>query len=298
MIIPRLLVSIDRLESAAAARKYADAGVPVFPCVAGGKRPLTAHGFHDASADPARVTRWWARWPNANIGMPTGSVSGVEVVDVDVHGVIRGFTAFERARAEGLIDRWAALVRTPSGGVHAYYPAHPELVQPSWQVPSAGVDFRGTGGYVVVPPSVVTEGESPYALVATGKREPAPVDARALRDFLEPHRMWAPALVRGIGLRTGIDVERIARWIATRDEGERNRGLFWASCRLAESGFAPESIGAVLGPAAERAGLPAPEVAATIRSAYRTASTSAASPSPRVDEPRLAPGPPTRQVLS
>ena len=36
-------------------------GIPVFPCVPGGKRPLTAHGFQDASADPDVINFWWRR---------------------------------------------------------------------------------------------------------------------------------------------------------------------------------------------------------------------------------------------
>jgi hypothetical protein len=292
--VARLLASVTGLNRAAAARRYAEAGIPVFPCVAGGKRPLTAHGLHDASVDRARVTRWWARWPDANVGMPTGGTSGLEVVDVDVHGSIRGFAAFERASREGLTDRWAASVRTPSGGIHAYYPADPDQMQSSWQVASAGIDFRGTGGYVVVPPSVVVSdsGPSPYALIRPGDSEPVPVDARALRDFLEPRSVRPAALAAD--MRPGVDLERIARWVATRGEGERNRGLFWASCRLAESGLPPDSIHAALGPAAEHAGLPAHEVTATIRSAHRTVTIGASG---HADEPRHTPRPSTGQVL-
>ena len=295
MDVASLLASVTGLDPGSAARRYAQAGIPVFPCVAGGKRPLTARGFHDASVDPAQVTRWWARWPDANLGMPTGGTSGLEVVDVDVHGAIRGFAAFERARQEGMTARWAALVRTPSGGIHAYFPADPDQVQPSWQAAGAGIDFRGAGGYVVVPPSVVVSdaGPSSYALIGAGKSEPVPVDARALRDFLEPRPVWPAALAAD--MRPGVDLKRVARWVATRAEGERNRGLFWASCRLAESGLPPHSIHAALGPAAEQAGLPAHEVSATIRSAHRTATAGALG---HADEPRLTPRPSTGQVLS
>ncbi|MBN9151094.1 MAG: bifunctional DNA primase/polymerase [Micrococcales bacterium] len=298
MDIARLLATATGLDPAAAARQYAEAGIPVFPCTAGGKRPLTTHGFHDASTDPSQVARWWARWPHANVGMPTGNASGLEVVDVDVHGAIRGFAAFERARPEGLTDHWAAFVRTPSGGIHVYFPVDPDQVQPSWQAASAGIDFRGAGGYVVVPPSVVVTGVGPssYELISAGKSDPGPVDARALRDFLEPRPVWPVAFATA--MRRGIDVARIAQWVATRGEGERNRGLFWASCRLAESGLAPDSIRAALAPAAEHAGLPAPEVAATIRSAHRAATVAAAATSVHAEEPRLTPRPSTGQVLS
>jgi hypothetical protein len=97
----------------------ARAGIPVFPCAAGGKQPLTTHGFQDASSDPAELTAWWRRWPDANLGLPTGRPSGVDVVDIDVHPAGSGFAAFERACAGGYANGWAWLVRTPSGGVHA-----------------------------------------------------------------------------------------------------------------------------------------------------------------------------------
>ena len=59
-----------------AALSYAAKNLPVFPCNASNKRPLTEHGFEDASTDPETIRRWWARWPDAMIGMPTGKRSG------------------------------------------------------------------------------------------------------------------------------------------------------------------------------------------------------------------------------
>ncbi|WP_232711165.1 MULTISPECIES: bifunctional DNA primase/polymerase [unclassified Microbacterium] len=293
-----LLASLTGLSPSAAAYRYAEAGIPVFPCVTGGKRPLTKRGFHEASAEPRQVARWWARWPRANIGMPTGQISGLEVVDVDVHGAIRGFAAFELARREGLTDRWAAFIRTPSGGVHAYYPADPELVQPSWQVARAGIDFRGSGGYVIVPPSIIAAdaGPSAYALIGSGRGDAVPVDARALRQFLDP-RPARPMPVIPVERTDGVDVERIARWVGMRGEGERNRGLFWASCRLIEAGIPPDRVRAALGPAAERAGLPAPEIETTIRSAHRVARGAPSAPTAS-SMPSHAAQPSSGQVLS
>src|SRR5689334_19717376 len=100
---------------AAAAIRYANLGIPVFPCVPGGKQPLTPNGFHDATSHAPTVHRWWERSPEANIGLPTGAVTGVVVVDVDVHPGGTGFERFERARSAGLAEGWGWLVRTPSG---------------------------------------------------------------------------------------------------------------------------------------------------------------------------------------
>jgi hypothetical protein len=118
-----LFTSVEGQSLTGAARVFATAGVPVFPCVPGEKRPLTEHGFHDATADVRQVAAWWRRWPGANIGVPTGAASGLEVVDVDVKTAGSEFTGFNQARPAGLVDGWQALVRTPSGGMHAYYPA-------------------------------------------------------------------------------------------------------------------------------------------------------------------------------
>src|SRR3954470_11924762 len=137
---------------AGAAIRFANLGIPVFPCVPGGKQPLTPNGFHDATCSARAVHHWWQRTPDANIGLPTGASTGILVVDIDVHPGGSGFAAFERARAEGLAGSWGWVVRTPSGGIHAYYPAGTDHEQRSWQIPSVHVDFRGDGGYVIAPP--------------------------------------------------------------------------------------------------------------------------------------------------
>src|SRR4051812_22980956 len=79
---------------AGAALHYANLGIPVFPCIAGGKQPLPPNGFHDATSNARVVRAWWRRWPEANIGLPTGAASRVLVVDVDVHAGGNGFAAF------------------------------------------------------------------------------------------------------------------------------------------------------------------------------------------------------------
>jgi hypothetical protein len=254
----------------------------VFPCVPGEKRPLVRRGFHDATEDPDQVDAWWLRWPQANIGIPTGALSGVDVVDVDVHSTGTGFPAFRAAHSEGLAAGWAALVRTPSGGLHAYYPVAPDRSQSSWQAANAHVDFRGDGGYIIAPPSrVLRPGgvRAPYRLIVAGNN-PAPVDAARLRDSLGPRTPIPLDRTRvARAERRGSDAQVLAGWVAGRGEGERNRGLFWAACRLAEADTPPDATFEALGPAAEHAGLGRREIMATIRSAYRTT-----HPAPRVVE--------------
>jgi hypothetical protein len=268
MDIAALLSEATTLPLPQAAARYAAVGVPVCPCVPGQKRPLTVHGFHDASTDPRTIRAWWVRSPMANIAIPTGAASGIEVVDIDRRPEHSGFSPFERARRAGITAGWAALVRTPSGGIHAYYLAEKDRPQHSWQAPRVHIDFRGDGGYVLAPPSIVGAAPRPagYAVMATAQRAPVSIDAEILHAFLGP----VPATFVSSRRQQPLDVDALARWVAARGEGERNGALFWAACRAAENGVTPEELTAVLGPAAQHAGLPPREVATTIRSALRT----------------------------
>ena len=252
----------------AAAAVYAAAGIPVFPCAPGQKHPLTAHGFQDASTDPAQIDAWWQRYPTANIGIPTGTV--VDVLDVDVHATGTGYPILRVLQREGLIGGWEQAVRSPSGGLHLYYPSDPDRQPRSWSRGRAHVDFRGTGGYIIAPPSTVTtdHGDRRYEIIARG-RVPRPVDADGVRDLLKStpgprpatgpiarrrHR-WSDSRTGSPGLRKGI---------GTRDcSGPRAVSLRPA---LPE----PDTFG-VLEPAATAAGLESRKIAATIRSAHRAA---------------------------
>jgi putative DNA primase/helicase len=141
-----------------AALQYAAQGWPIFPLVPGAKRPLTPNGFKDATSDPGKIRAWFTEYPEANIGVPTGAVSGITALDVDVkpwkgvHG--------DKTLAAVLAD-YGALPLTPkqatwSGGVQ-YFFAYAPGVRNSASKIGHGLDIRGDGGYVVVPPSVVSE---------------------------------------------------------------------------------------------------------------------------------------------
>lgn len=272
-----------------AAAAYATAGVAVFPCVPGGKRPLTERGFYDASADPDQVAAWWGRFPTANIGIPTGTL--VDVLDVDVHAAGTGFPILHTLQQQGLIGGWGQAVRSPSGGLHLYYPTDPAHVLSSWSRGRAHVDFRGTGGYIIAPPSTVTtdRGHRGYEVIALG-REPRPVDADAIRDLLTPQPEYVARPAVDPSRMQNASMERIAEWVAVLPEGNRNTGLFWAACRLADAGFTEQDTTAVLEPAATHAGLESREIASTIRSAHRSSQVTydpgdQASPTPSVKAP-------------
>jgi hypothetical protein len=139
---------------------YARCGWPVFPCLPGQKIPATAHGFRDATLDEQQITEWFGRGQAWNLAIATGT-PGPDVLDVDQHGDAgNGYLAFATLERAGLLDGAAAYVRTPAGGMHAYFTGSD---QHNGRLPSHHLDFRSQGGYILAPPSQVDG--SPYRLI-------------------------------------------------------------------------------------------------------------------------------------
>ncbi len=140
---------MEKQQMLAAALAYGRKGWAVFPC-APDKTPLTSRGFKDATTDADQIAAWWTRSPEAWIGRATGG--GSFVVDIDPrHGGGATLAAWE---AENGALPYTVEARTPSGGSHLYF-AVPEgiNVRSGAGVIGPGVDVRGEGGYVIVPPS-------------------------------------------------------------------------------------------------------------------------------------------------
>lgn len=252
-----------------AASMLTEHGVPVFPCAPEGKQPITRHGFHDATTDPGQIQAWWRRFPAANIGMPTGRASGVSVADVDVHGA-NGYEAIRRARRAGLVSGWEAMVRSPTGGLHIYYPAA-DGEQPSWQAGKAGVDFRGDRGYIIVPPShrQIDGATVLYRPTSFAPTDGQPLDSQRLREFLTPPRPRPQA-----GLRreaAAPDAGRMASWLGSQTT-DRKLKLFWAACRLVE-GNIPKADALDAFVNVEQPDFGEREITRTVQSAYRTVAT-------------------------
>lgn len=132
-------------------------GWPAFPCVPGKKTPLTEHGFLDATTDPEVIRDWWRKWPDANIGIATGVLSGLAVLDFDVKHAQPGATTYNELQAEhGKVK--TRMVGTPSGGRHLLYEYPGEFVKSCTGL-KPGLDIRGDGGYIISPPSVTPEGK-------------------------------------------------------------------------------------------------------------------------------------------
>ena len=255
-----------------AAHRFADAGWHVFPAEPGGKRPATEHGYLDGTTLHKQIERWWRSDPRFNLGLATGA-PGPDVLDVDKHKEGDGFAAFNKLKQAGLVRDPMAIVRTPSGGFHAYYRGTEH--QRNGHIPGVHVDFRSQGGYVVAPPSTIAGRTYEVA-----QKQPSAdtFDWGAARQVLDPQPERQPYRATE---RTGDrprDLSHLPGWVASQPEGNRNHGLFWASCRAAEAGDTA-TLGS-LASAARAAGLDEREIGRTISSAQRTAATTGATARP------------------
>jgi len=131
-------------------------GAPVFPCVPNGKAPATKVGFKAATRDLETIRRWHAERPGMNWAMPTGSISGFDVLDVDVKAGKPGDESLRQleTRHGQLPD--TPIVLTPTGGFHYYFRrVNGTAIPSSVDKLGVGLDLRADGAYVVIPPSTI-----------------------------------------------------------------------------------------------------------------------------------------------
>ena len=136
--------------------RLAALGWRIFPCVARDKRPLLRRWQEQASSDADVISAWAQRYEACNWGMACGRNSGVWVLDIDGSSGEASFRSLiERNGANGTDTLTAITAR----GQHLYF-AYPKCgtVRPSAGKLGDGLDVRGDGGFVIVPPSVHPSG--------------------------------------------------------------------------------------------------------------------------------------------
>lgn len=169
------MASADALEKSMleCALEYLEQGYPVFPVCS----PLMGQHQHyiegrmrDCTPDRrgknpmapwkacqtelptvAQVKAWWSRWPNANIGMATGAFPDVIVLDCD------SGEARQLALEKGGLEKAPAVWTGTPGGIH-FWMKHPGYPVKNFVKEIPGTDFRGDGGYVLLPPSLHHKG--------------------------------------------------------------------------------------------------------------------------------------------
>jgi hypothetical protein len=197
-------------------------------CARPAKHPigrLVPRGVKDATTDQVTIRPWWAEFPDANVGIATGAVSGLVVLDVDPrHRGDDSLAALERQHGP-LLQSVRAM--TGGGGSHPYF-SHPGGIVSNKVAIAPGLDVRGDGGYVVAPPSIHE----------TGRRYEWDAGASPGEAALQAPPAWLLTLISNGGSERrradGITLEI--------REGERNRRLYELACGLRRHGLGERAI--------------------------------------------------------
>ncbi len=237
---------------------YAEQGYAVFPVKVSDKSPLTSHGVQDATTDTDQIRQWWDMYPEANIAVACGRKSGdLFVIDVDVKHGKHGDQSLMAWQAQHGDFPTTVTALTGSGGQHLWFRYKGiEKFKNTVDVID-GVDIRGDGAYVVVPPSVYPDGRQykwDRDVSICDSEEIAGANISVLQ-LLEPKS------------------EKKARKenVADVAEGSRNETLFKFVCTLLGRGV-PENV-ALTSALELSAGwsnpLPEQEIRKIVRSAYQ-----------------------------
>lgn len=240
--------------------RLAAAGYPVFP-VAASKRPTCRHGFLDAATAATAIRRLWRDHPGPLIGVPTGKVTGLFVLDLD--------TTKHTAAAEWLECHAPYLPETRqqttrSGGLHLFF-RHVEGLRNSAGRIALGIDTRAESGSIIVwQPQAWLDRPRPLAEVP-----------QWLLEMAKPKPLPPPPAIDHGRISESVarrKIEGIVGAVATGKPGQRNAVAYWGACRLAEM-VKERILGqadaiALVVTASQQAGLPPREAAAIAASAF------------------------------
>ena len=185
-------------------------------CQSPAKHPLTPNGFKDATREAKIISEWWKKWPSANIGVATGAVSGIVVVDID--------SSDAKAELEKILPTdydINLIARSSTGrGWHLVF-AHPggEVKNRTGILPR--IDVRGDGGYFIVEPSIHINGKKyTWQVSPAGELRKLPV---------ELYRLITASNHNGNGEGARFDSSIVWEGIP---EGQRDHELFRYACQL------------------------------------------------------------------
>lgn len=205
-------------------------GWAVFPVNGKTKKPHTYHGCKDAKKDPGAIKSWWNRYPDAAIGVATGSMSNLVVIDEDIdeNKGLNGYEAVRKWEQEhGDLPETVTAI-TGRGGNHLYFHYEGSDIKNRAGI-LEGVDVRGEGGYVIAPPSPHPNGTEYAWELPPDEYEIAP-----LNDVVKQFLLYEEAEDDSDG-ETFQMPEQI-------ESGTRNDTLYRLACSLQAKGLPDAAI--------------------------------------------------------
>jgi putative DNA primase/helicase len=231
---------------------------------------MTPRGFHDATADPTIICRWFAKRDYVNLGAVTGSSAGYFVLDIDPDkGGADSLADLERAH--GALPTTPTIL-TGGGGAHLLFACPADRTICGRVGVRPGLDVRGDGGYHILPPSLHVSGRH-YEWDAGAHPEDVPLAAAP---------GWLLELVTQAGSEPHGSLD-LAVVLAGVPDGQRHVQLFRAACKLRGAGVDYVYAREVIVLAAGRCTPPLPE-----REAVRALDSAFARYQPRTAASGLA----------
>lgn len=239
------------------AKQFTDYGLSIIP-VGKDKRPLFSwKDFQSRIVSDIELTDWNNRYPEENLAMVTGRLSGVCVVDID--NMDDAKDSIKNLFSETMNP---LVVKTPRGGYHWWFKMPPiDIGNNAKTVP--GCDFRGEGGYVLIPPS---------------KREDGV--AYEFLNFSEELLKNLPPLPEAyIKYVTGNDEPKKPIYSSGDflSEGKRDNDLFHVANCLAKGGLEQDLAKEVIRTLADKCSFPEKEADLKVYSAYKRVERNLAS---------------------
>jgi hypothetical protein len=201
-----------------------------------GKTPLVRWGgYQNVLPTEEEIRRWWSEWPNANIGLATGSLSGILVLDAD------GTEARKECLRLGGLDDTPTVWTGKIGGAH-FHLKYPGGDVRNFARKLAGTDMRAQGGYVLMPPSLHASGNSYRWAENTRSRDHADVP-EWLTQLIEEGNAIAGDMASG----RVFDLSDVLTGVK---QGERDDKLFRYACSLRSQDVPQDEAEALLRAAA------------------------------------------------
>jgi hypothetical protein len=219
-----------------AAIRYLELGFSVIP-VDNKKHPLIKwEPYQKQRASKEEIEGWSRKWANMNIGIVTGAISNLLVVDTDTASAI---VRVNDAIPESLV---VPCQRTPKGGKHFFF-SHEDGFVNRARV-SEGVDVRTTGGYIVVAPSVNGGGRGWQWVDGLSLLEvQPPVVPDAVKEIIKE-------LKKDLSLRdgdiSGDNTKNVSSTVVMFEEGRRDEDLFHTANCLVKGGAKQDEISQIL----------------------------------------------------
>ena len=203
----------------------------VFPVSQKTKKPLTPHGCKDAKKDPGAIRAWWKRYPGASIGVATGSISNLLVIDEDVDED-KGLNGVHEMQLweddNGALPETVRAI-TGRGGAHLYFHYTGKDMGNRAGV-IEGVDVRGEGGYIIAPPSI-----HPNGTQYEWECDPEETELSEIDDNVKK-LLALTKKTPGVKFKIPKKIE----------SGQRNSTLYRFACSLQAQGLTDEAITAAV----------------------------------------------------